>query len=215
MQVFNWSNAPPELCWKAGVDKNNIDLNPGPDSHRQAFFEIGSPQNLMYKDKFFAVDRRGGYPWADGYLGKNDDMPLPLNLDSNGSPADLTIMIGDNLRAYSDNIENVILRAIFFNAQKDDQIQAKLNGITLDPVVRDFNWKDPQIFSPKPQPASGGASRWNIDPNQKLLRIDFTVSPQLCKLPQNQVQLQVTKRAKDTTDSDIVLEKLEVHIDYE
>ena len=38
---------------------------------------------------------------------------------------------------------------------------------------RDDTWKDRQIFSPRAQPASGGADNWKVDPNQKLARLDY------------------------------------------
>ncbi|MHC4537796.1 MAG: hypothetical protein ACYS6K_28020, partial [Planctomycetota bacterium] len=66
--TFNWSNAPPEVCQEIGA-------NPGPLSHRQAYHEVGSPETLAYKDKVFAVERRGGYPWAEGFFGRNDTAP--------------------------------------------------------------------------------------------------------------------------------------------
>ena len=80
--------------------------------------------------------------------------------------------------------------------------------------VRDAEWKDKQIFSPKPQPASGGADNYQIDPAQKLLRVDYIVDPKQYISGLNQVEVNIVKRAPYLPGADIVLEKLEVHVHY-
>ena len=90
LMTFNWFNANPELSKKMGV------LH-APDSERQAYHEIGSPKTLGGKDKTFAVQRRGGYPWAEGYCNRNDVAQLPLEIPVDGATVDIVVRIGDSL----------------------------------------------------------------------------------------------------------------------
>ena len=178
LMTFNWSNASPNLCQKVGA-------TPGPASQRQAYHEIGTPQTLQGKDKMFVVQRRGGYPWAKGYFNHNDDAALPLELPADGGLRSVQIRIGDHVSVNPLRIKQVVLRLIMFRAEASNSIDVYLNGVPLSRDVRDDDWKDRQIFSPRPQPASGGANRWKINPIQKLSRLDYKVTPRLCKLGLN------------------------------
>jgi hypothetical protein len=210
--TFNWTCAPPEIAEKVGGESL------GWFPHRQAYHEIGNPETLAHRNKIFAIERRGGYPWAEGFFGRNDTAPLPLTLENNGRSAILTVRICDNLRACSvedsDRIEQVILRTVLFGAQKGDKITAKLNGVTLELAVEDYQWKDAQIFSPRPQPASGGRGDYTVNPDQKLLRLDFIVPPRLCRPGENQINIRIADRVPYDYGAAIMLEKVEVHLDY-
>jgi len=203
--TFNWSNAPPEIC-------ERVEARPGPQSQRQAYHEIGDPETLAKKDKMFVVERRGGYPWAEGYFNRNDTAPLPVKLNPDGQPTTLTIRISDDLARLADTLKQVVVRAILFQATPDDEFEVRLGGATLRQVVRDADWKDPQIFSPRPQPASGGTGNYKVNPAQKLLRLDFAVDPQACRVGENRVDVRIASQA--TASRDVILEKLEVHMDY-
>lgn len=203
--TFNWHNAPPEICSRVGTQ-------PGPPSHQQAYHEVGNPDTLLNKDKIFVVERRGGYPWAEGYFNRNDTASLPAKLNVDGAPVSLTIRISDDLPSCTENLKKVTLRIILFAALSDDKFEVNLSGTALQEVARDPNWKDRQIFSPQPQPASGGADRHKVNPNQKLLRLDFAVDPQTCNAGLNPIEIRLVRQAPETND--VVLEKLEVHVNY-
>jgi hypothetical protein len=203
--TFNWSNAPPEICERVGA-------RPGPQSQRQAYHEIGSPQTLARKDKMFVAERRGGYPWAEGFFNRNDTAPLPVKLKPDGQPTTLTIRISDDLPGLADRLKQVTLRAILFGTSTDDQVEVRLGNTALQPPIRNHDWKDPQIFSPRPQPSSGGTGQYKVNPAQELLRLDFAVDPQTCRLGGNQVDIHLVCDA--TVPHDVVLEKLELHVDY-
>ena len=212
--TFNWSNAAPELCeemiarrWGRGMFNE-----PGPVSHGQAYREVGDPAGMARRDKVFAVERRGGYPWAEGYFNRNDDAPLPTVLRNDGEPTVLRMRLSDPLREDAGQIERLILRAVLFGAREGDAIAASLNGVELQVVEEDHGWRDGQIMSPAPQPASGGDS-FPIDPNQRLLRVDFAIPPEACEQGTNQVAVRLSKRVPYCA-MDIVLEKLEVSVAY-
>ena len=199
--TFNWSNADPQFCRK-------MDKTPGPLSHQQAYHEIGSPGSLRDKDKIFVVQRRGGYPWAEGAFNRNDRAVLPLQLSKAGSTATVSLRVGDHLATSADRLEQVLLRLIVFGTVDRKTLDVKFNGVPTRAVTHDVSWKDRQIFSPRPQPSSGGADGWKIDPNQKLTRLDFRIPPRLCKAAGNQVSL------RSSGKTTIKLEKVELHVDY-
>lgn len=179
--------------------------------------EVGSPETLHLKDKTFIVERRGGYPWAEGFFGRNDTSPLPVTLANDSRPAILVIRICDDLRSYYNKVNRVTLRAIITGAKEGDEFGIRYNGITLLPFLQDFKWKDNQIFYPDPQRPSGYPPDLPIDPDQKLLRLEFNVQPGMCKLNDNQVEIYIINRAPyghGSTLYNIVLEKLELNVDY-
>ena len=197
--TFNWSNARPEKCKKLGT-------RPGPASQRQAYREIGSPNTLRHKDKTFVVQRRGGYPWAAGYFNRNDTALLPLQLKKDVPSALIPIRVGDHVATESAHVKDVTLRLVFFDANAKNETAATLNGLVLKESKRDATWKDYQIFSPRPQPSSGGADNWKVNPNQKLLRVDYAVPPRLMKHGINHLTLRSRAVVK--------LEKVEIHVRY-
>lgn len=213
--TFNWSNAPPEDCEKIGA-------RPGPLSQRQAYHEAGSPETLRWNDKIFFVERRGGYPWSTGYFNHNRDSPLPLTLANTGRPARLAIRIADPVHTSAERVDSLRLRAVLFRRpdrwdvefRDGDTFEARLNGVRLPPLLRDPAWKDPQIFSPKPQRISGGSGIFEVDPEQKLLRLEWKVDPRLCRQGENHAEIRISQRAPYRPGAEIVLEKLEVHLRY-
>ena len=229
--TFNWSYASPEATKKVGI-------KPGPISHQQAYLEAGSPESMKFKDKIFIIERRGGYPWSEGFFGRNDTAPLPTLLSNHGRPALFQLRVSENFRDQVNRVEKIILRIILFqtppfrgrrwrelqgavspdaaalSVSEQDNVEVRLNGKVLSLAVRDPEWKDPIIFSPEPQPASGGSGHYPIDPNQRLLRLDYVVDPSQCGRGFNKVEVRAIRNSHYEPGSDIKLEKVEIHAHY-
>lgn len=188
--TFNWAVATPEVAKSVGAEI-------APLTHQIAFKEIGDPKTLAGKDKVFAIERRSGYPWAEGFFNRNDTAPLPTS-----GNAKFILHISD---APADNATPT-LRSVWLQAGDDDQFEFQLNGQSLVVTSRDAEWKDAQIFSPKPQPASGGKGDYKINPKQRLLRIDCAVPTKAWRLGANKVEIRTSSHAQ--------LEKLEAHLKY-
>jgi len=205
--TFNWSFGPAHVCHSMGIDGV-------PVAQQVAYHELGDPQTLAHKNKFFAIERRGGYPWCDGFLNRNDNAPLPLMLGYDQNPANFILHISD-----SPAPENALfVRLILFQAHGDETFNIQINGSVLAVTRRDPEWKDPQIFSPEPQPNSGGKGLYlglyQINPHQRLLRLDCAVPRGAWHQGQNEVAIGVSPRGKSPSDSLIRLEKLEAHLHY-
>ena len=159
------------------------------------------------KNKFFAVERRGGYPWADGFFNRNDTAPLPHAFTDEARAAKFTLHVSDAPPAEGVKA-GLTLRCILFQATESDVIELRCNGTLLSVTTRDAEWKDAQIFSPKPQPTSGYKPR-PVDPKQRLLRLDCAVPVSAWKQGVNEVEVRVS-----SGKSALRIEKLEAHVKY-
>lgn len=208
IETFNWACARSEIRETVGGGWN------GCESHRQAYHECGEPAIMTGKDKIFAVERRGGYPYSEGYMNQNLTSPLPAMLAYDGRPTSLRMRICDDLAPAESSIEGITLQVVVFDAKPGDLVTATVNGVALDTGTKyDFNWKDSQIFSPQPQPISGYIVIPPVNPNQKLLRITFNVPPKICRLCENSVELCSAARAPHLL-APLQIEKVEMHVRY-
>jgi hypothetical protein len=203
--TFNWGVAPPEIAAKMG----DAVVSP---SHSAGYQEIGSALTLRGKDKLFAVERRGGYPWAEGVFNRNDTAALPHLLPNDERISNFMIRIADNPGDLATAETN--LHLVLFRAGAGDQLEVKFNDVRLSESQAEAEWKDPQIFSPDPQPASGGSGVYKINPKQKLLRLSYRLDPRWLRQGANDVQVRVKRRTSYPPATNIQLEKLEVTVAY-
>ena len=101
---------------------------------------------------------------------------------------------------------------VLFQARPEDLLEITVNGKTVQPDGAGQAWKDPQIFSPKPQPNSGGTGVYPVDPNQKLLRITYPVPAALLRRGENQIAVRILDRPAYRIGEDIQVEKIEIAI---
>ena len=127
------------------------------DDQHQLYSEIGSPKTLMYKDKTFIVQRRGGggvpahiWPNPDDwytptwfYCNTNMFAPLPAAISKKGS-ADtlLPLYVGDDVNALADRIRSITLHVLVSNATEEQmaRIQARANGVQLERPAVEKGW---------------------------------------------------------------------------
>jgi hypothetical protein len=192
--------------WMAGKDP--------PASEVAAYREVGSAATLAGKDKTFVVERRGGYPWADGYFNHNADAPLPKALVA-GETAKLSVRFAGPTSAVDGKTPEVTLDIVFHGATKDDQFDVRMNEKRLRSFTRDAAWKDPQIFSPKPTPASGGRrERYRIDPRQRLTRLSCKVAIDRVKTGVNEVAIDWAPVLGREASAMVQVEKVEMSVRY-
>ena len=195
--TFNWDCASPRR-----------DEWPYKVSQHAAYQELGSQATLSGEDKVFPVERQGGYKWSEGYFNQNADAQLPLKPRYDGTPSTVTVPCAD------ERPEGVWkLYVTYFNAEPGDVIRARLNGRDLDEGQYDHDWKDAQICSPQPQHTSGGLGNYEVNPEQKLLRVCHHVEAQDVLAGRNTVELSVVKQAPHCC-REIQVEKVELHVTY-
>jgi hypothetical protein len=162
----------------------------------------------------FAVERCGGYPWIEGYFNRNDFAPLPATLANDGRAVKLAVRVCDNLPADAERVGQLSVNAVLFGAAAGDRFELALNGVALQDPNYDYEWRDPQIFSPNPQPASGGRGEYKVDPQLRLLRLVYRADPRQFRPGENQVTLRITERVPYRPGRDVQVEKLEVEVRY-
>ena len=197
--TFNWATGLPELCREIGSEAGSL-------AQRDAYREAGALATMKGKDKIFALDRRGGYPWAVGFFNRNDTAALPAVL--NEAATDLQMPIADAPAAAA----SLTIRLVLWGAEEGDRFEVKLNGAPLTEALRDPEWKDAQIFSPKPQPTSGGAGEYQVNPQQRLLRIDYPAP--VWRQGPNALTLRRLRGNDAHAANETRLEKLEAHLRY-
>lgn len=201
--AFNWSIGPPEVARVVGGEI-------APLTHQLAFREVGDPAKLAGQSKVFAVERRGGYPWAEGFCNRNETAPLPALLNRGDPAAVFSMHVSDHPGAGG---AELMLRCVWFGAAAEDEFEVRLNGARLSVAARDPDWKDAQIVTPAPQPASGGQGQYKVDPKQRLLRLDCAVPRDAWKQGVNRVEVRLL-RQESPSGSPVQLEKLEAHLRY-
>ncbi len=73
-------------------------------------------------------------------------------------------------------------------------------------------WKDPQIFSPRPQPNSGGKGEYAVDPAQRLMRVTGRVAAGMLRRGENEIAIRVVERGVYRIGEDIQIEKVELAV---
>jgi hypothetical protein len=203
--TFNWSFAPPEISHPLGMTMV-------PESHRRAYHEVGVLNNLARKNKAFAVERRSGYPWADGYFNRNDTAPLPAQFSVQVPEYEFNVQVGDSPQAPV----QITVQCVFYGAGADDAFEVRWNGRLLKVAARDPKWQDLQIFAPLPPSKSG--SNWalagKVSPERKLLRLDFAVPVDVLRQGRNAVSVRAGAGTLSRTTHPS-LEKLEAHLNYD
>jgi hypothetical protein len=180
----------------------------GIESRGPANKEIGSVDTLLGKTRFFAVERRGGYPFCEGYFGRNDGAPLPAILRNHGAIYELPIHLWENTGPDT----SICLRLTLFDYLSEDRIRVDWNHVELKQTLYDLEWKDPQIFSPLPQPISTGQAFHDSLAGQRLVRLEFDLPAGLVRRGENVVGIRVTKRGVYKPCQDVKIEKVEVHM---
>ncbi|NCO39362.1 MAG: hypothetical protein COY42_24785 [Armatimonadetes bacterium CG_4_10_14_0_8_um_filter_66_14] len=203
--TFNWHAAPPEVYAAKGA-------TPGPVSQQLAYHELGSPKTLAGKSKVFPVERRGGYPWAEGAFNQNADAQLPALLRYDGTPAAIALWCGERRDEAGIAEPSLTVRVTLSHAEPGDQVEATLNGQRLANPTTDHDWKDPQIPSPgQPARPSGGDGNYRVDPQQKLCLMTWTADPAAVKTGRNEVCLSVLRQAPHLCRQ-LCVEKVELHL---
>lgn len=202
MMTFNWASAESKWCEEMGGEV-------APQSQLQAYREVGSPASLEGKDMTFVVERRGGYPWADGYFNRNKDSPLPKPLmDDRWAEVPLRI-------AVHEGVKKISLAVVLSGAVEADRFELRLNAAPIVPDSSDATWKDPQVFAPEPSPASGGRlERYKVNPKQRLLRLNFTVPADFELAAMNRVEIRRMPVEGQSPPASVQVEKVELSAAY-
>jgi hypothetical protein len=209
--VFNFSAATPDDYEKYGMVQYSV--NP---EHRKVLCSCTDLKRMKYMNKKYVVERKWGYPWSEGYFNQNKDAPLPAYLTKSKNPYDghdsfqTVLYVSDDLAAEKEKVKEIKFSVLYGWAFDLDKVSVKINGIALQPVSMDENYKDPQIrdYGYK-KPVSGGTGHYTEDPNQKLVKVYYGVSNEILEKGKNFLEITLTD-----LDEDIKVEKIELEVLY-
>lgn len=182
--TFNFWNELPEAAKRLGTSGP---LMNGQSVHAIVYTELGDPDLLASRNKWFVVARRygGGFydrlgnRWND-FTNLNHLAPLPQVLGDD--PAWVDLYVADELSDRADQIERIELRLLLSPKVDPNQVRIKLNGIQLHDPKIDGQWT---VFGLNArQPAVG----------QNLVTLDASAS--------------------SGRDQPVSLEKAELHVRY-
>ena len=203
--TFNWSCASQETHSKYRVTGMS-----GFSSHGQMYKEARDIRALKKQDRYYSVERRGGFSWGEGFFGTNEDAVLPLDLSNSGNVSCIPIFIFDEPEAESENVEKIELKITLANCFEGDLFYVKLNGCGLNSEgMIDHTWKDLQINSRSL--VVPGTGEMDTRREQNLARLTHIVPSGLLRYGENSVELAVCKRMPYFADL-ITVEKVEVHL---
>ena len=155
----------------------------------------------------YVAERRGGYPYRTGKFTSNDDCRLPLVLANDGTPAEVKI------EAYGKHSGVARVEFTISGAKRGiDEFEIYLNGEKIPLTEVNFDYVDPQVFFPSPQPASSGLRHRYETPNpSKLLLLSGEVDSSRIADGVNTVAVAVIDRTNYFLD-DISIEKAEITV---
>lgn len=198
ISVFNWTCARSEL-----YDQLQLPQMMKCPQQETVLFECGELASMAGKGRIYAVERRGGYPWAGNYLYRNDDKPLPVALEK-GQSLSLPLFIYEKFSGE----RKASLDAVLFNGDESSKIIVEINGRPLQLSSIDDNWKDGQVYGDGTQANAGAYKAYVIDPAQQLVKLSFALPAEALKAGENAIKVKLLE-----SDREVKLEKLEVIVD--
>jgi len=225
--------------WSQGADgmhcfnfDNAITPDPGPDHplawqrNRQLYREIGSPETLKFKDKFFAAPRRG---WdsanyrtvREAFITGNMLAPLPAEISNDaGVDTILSVRVGDDVNLLAARVDEVSIHLLLSdpNAKdlpEDQRIPAGLIRKTLPWGT--FEGTEGRLYTTAP--AKGIEHRIQLRLNNAPLEkpviedgwlVFHSVPPKLFAVGENLVGAGLGPNSGQR----LVIEKLEGHVKY-
>ncbi len=166
ISLFNWGCAPP-----AAYDEFGLPGMMKCADHTASVFEAGDLATLQ-GDRAYAVERRGGYPWAGHAVYRNEDRPLPTPLVAD-QPVELPLFVWDGPAGQSAE-----LRLILRLADPKVVPSVRINGQVVDVALVDRDYADGQIYGDAPQPSAGAWSFYSRpNPERGMLVWTGPVAP--------------------------------------
>ncbi len=229
--------------WSQGADgmhcfnfDNEIRPDPSPDHPlswertRQLYREIGSPETLKFKDKWFVAQRRG---WdsakykspREDFINSNMLCPLPAQIANDpGVDTILSVRVGDDVRLLARRIDQLLVHLLLSdpNAKDLPEDQRIPKGlIRKTPPWGAFEATDGMLYTTAP--TKGVETRIQVRLNNVLLPkpeveegwlVFHNLPPTLFALGENLVAVTLAAPTP-ASGQQMVIEKLEVRVRYQ
>ena len=210
VKLFNWHTARKETYER--TFGKPIDLPP--HCQDKALTEAGDYESMRLLDKTFVLERKGGYPWGEGYANHNLTKPLPAVLPNDGRIQSFDIYLCDAVSLFPDSKACVKLKLVAYNMGESDKLKVYFNGYEVNGEY-DGNYKDKFISAPDKTPVSGyGSHNLPETKEQNLKCFEGCVAAGLFFKGINNIKVSLIRNGKYENLSEVRLEKAEVSITY-
>jgi len=228
IQTFNWGVASPELAQKLNfwVAQAYIDGAPSIPVNQQAYHELGSTETLKHKNKTFVIQRRGtggsgGAPVNDwstprfSYQNTNMLGQLPAPLDNHGKVDTLLkLRVGDEFQNDLESIKSMDLKILL----SDPSTEGINDNETIDQAMISEFWSLPKLFTSPPKNHIAEVIEVRVNncllpkPEIKNGWLVFKTNPIYLAIGKNLVSVLI--RGRKISDTEISIEKVELHVKY-
>lgn len=182
------------------------------DSENTAYPLLQNIKTLEEADKTFVIERRGGYPWNNGYANNNMTKQLPLELSNNGNEHILKLYAGDII--CKRDVKELTLSVLLYNIRPIDKLAAELNGVKLNGECRG-GIKDKRIVPFGKEFVSGFYEDILPERAEIFTEFCFDLTPSMLHTGDNYISLSL-KRAVSNYQycSRVEVEKIELSVKY-
>lgn len=174
---------------------------------------MGDETLLAPLNKTFVVERKGGYPWGNGFANNNSYKQLPVVLRNNGDAEMVEMYVSDPISRITDRIESLTLRVQVYGALPDDEVNISLNGIPLTGKIQ-TGYADKQIRPLQPEYTSGYHTDWLPDREERFIRILCAVVPDMIARGRNYVSVSLNRALGYPYLAKAELERVELAVVY-
>ncbi len=174
---------------------------------------LGDEKLLAPLDKTFVVERKGGYPWENGFANNNNYKQLPVILKNDGCPEMVSLYVADPISHNAAKIKSLYLNVQIFGVLPDDTVDILFNGVALKGEIN-HNYPDKQIRPLQPELVSGYHTDWIPERSERFTRICCQVMPDLVARGTNFVTVSINRAYGYPYLIKAELERVELAVKY-
>lgn len=174
---------------------------------------MGDPALLCPLDKTFVAERRGGYPWYNGFANNNLDRQLPIVLKNNGTSEKIRLTVSDPIAREARRVRRAELRLVIYGLLDGDRLDILLNGAPVTGET-DSQWPDKELLPLQPERVSGFHTDLLPDNETRFSRIVCPISPALLRMGENMVTVSLRRAHGYPYCATAELERVEIAVQY-
>ena len=173
----------------------------------------GDESLLAPLDKTFVVERRGGYPWGNGFANENSQKQLPRILANSGAPESVFLFVCDPIAHRAERVESLFLDVQVYGAQPADRLVIALNGVEICGAAA-ADYADRQICPLQSEYVSGYHTAFLPERAERFTRVRCALEPGLIVRGRNVVSVRILRAPGYPVLSQAELERVELAVRY-
>lgn len=172
---------------------------------------VGRPEKLWSENKVYVVERKGGYPWGNGFANLNNYKQLPRILKNSGAKETVILYVSDPV--YNRNVESVTLETMVYGLRENENLRVFINDVEVFGKV-DNDYADKQVLPLQLELVSGYHTDWIDDRHERFRMLSCKVCKNLIHKGENFVSVFIERNPDYSYADKIELERVELHVRY-